>query len=171
MCVPLLSLRKGRLEGTPATDVPSWREISWIWRTWEPDLQEHHHFSLDFGDWVPRKSRLVGPQSPVHQLRLIPVFSVPSLSTRTCSPAQICFPGSLTLQTVAKQPRGPGHLGCSLGFPACLHPSLAASFACKPSPVAFPASFLALGGHPGFALSPVQGWECGGKIATSREKK
>lgn len=103
-----------------------------------------------------------------------------SLSIQRCSPAQTCFPGSPALPTSRNTAKGtqtqPGsclhpRLSSSRGSPACLHPSLAAAFTCKPSPVAFPASFLVPGGRPGFVLSPVQGWERGGKTTLSREDK
>lgn len=154
------------------TDVPSGRAISQIWRTWEPDLQEHHHFNRESGDWACRESRSVGPQSPVHHPCRIPVFQspIPNLSIHMCFPAQSCFPRSPALPTCSKMAKRtqtqPGsclhpRLGSGLAFPACLHPSLAASFACKPSPMAFPASFLALGGRPRFVLRAGLGtwWE------------
>lgn len=116
----------------------------------------------------------VGPRSPVHRPRCIPVFGSPSpsLSIRTCSPASTCFPGSPALPTSRKMAKGtrtqagsclhPG-LGSGRGFPAPLHPSPAAPFAREPSAVAFSSIISGAGWAPRICAEPRAGlgtwWE------------
>lgn len=125
--VPALSLRRGSSHGC----VP-WG-MSLIWRTWEPGLQECHHFSLERGDRAPRESWALGPQS---------LSVIPSLSIQTCSPAQTHFPRSPVVPSHSRTAKG------TVWVQPHLHPSLAASFAPKPARVAFPARLLMLDAHP-----------------------